>query len=1586
LAPPILLLLWATTYLRAVWILLLAPGVPIEASWTSPSGVVKFRAESFIVDPDSGMTRLKRVRIVSPNGMTLASAETLSFVGLNPLKLETSSLRVHVDQGVLNLVREANGQLEVQSLLPKGPSKPAPFPYSISIGSLAIHYVDFGSKRSKAGGPWSQDANLVQLNLAGSEHETVGASGIDVAGVGAASLTFRSGTHGEIGFQLNSAGLELSHLAEEFAPKGAAGAWRQFLPSQLAGLKVAGPLVAVIVPHEPIRAFAELKGELSKASWSQASNLPPVDSAQFKGYGTETGLSVSVALRTSGAQGSASGILAWGNGLSKGTAMAGVLGRGSSEVSVSSTASLPFQVRKWIPKGVTAQALALKGDYDFTSGSLTLADHLTASHLSSGNDVIDQVQANVLVDVNKKGNSVVVGLNQARFGKAPLHGRVEVRSGPFGERGQNPLVLRGAVEASTDEATQVLHRFTGWDPKTLGQIDGHLRVVALLGGNLDKPTGLFQGSSSGGFTLPKTRRLAVDSLFSRGSFSGLTINFDRVVAKTDGGTVLGEGLLDVGKHALGFTLDGRGLDLKQFAPEVRGLGSLAGRLEGPWNGPSFKGVAEAYDAEFQGENVAILRTDLNADPKEVLAENLQAVAGSAVIEGWLSMGFKNQDLDGAISAPDLQLADLFGENVDGAVNFKTQRIGGTLKEPEVVARAVASNLVLGNVPATFGIANFHLTGSKVAVTGGGLSVLGGSLTGQGNYDLSNQSGHFAISARNLGLDQTAAALNRGTATRLEGRIGGDLTLNVKSDLVQAEAKGQLASVLLNGSELGNGVWSLDLSAAHPAPAPSVPNKAQTFTPIDPDPELLGTLALKSSEDSDPYKDWLDHLKVKGSAQVGHESTFLSLESMQYSGETRNLTGELLASGVSIHDAIGAAMPYLTDMPDDLRARLSSADGTLLANAVLSGSLDHPDLKVSKMEAERLRLNGVALGQFKAVGEANDSSWHLQQFAYVDGPSLANLTASKEVGGALIGDAEFSQFDLDKITRAWPTIPHLAGTASASFSVGGTDTSPVLRGSLNAIGLQAAAGFDTFGLDLNTIKIQDGEASLQGDVNGLGFIGRFTASAPLRYPLKDWGATPVKGALILDSRSLASLEGLPGNFDPSRLSGTLAGQLNLEGTLAEPQASGDLAVQAQRLGFRVPFETRANEWVALKTELLDTSATVHLSQNVLSLDLQSKSSAGGGLSLSGTAKIPPLGDLLSNGNGAASVSAGQRVLDTIVQSTLKLNQFRFEENNRIITAKGTTDGALDLNGPLSGPILAGKITLDRASSGLPNLVTKEGGSGAESVDPKFNVEVRLVSPAHISTSLANFDVTGLMRLNGSLSQPDVRAGLTLTNGNLQLPGAKVALLPGGRIIGTFGVEPDGIARAHLNVDLVGESHVLSIRSFDEADPYDVTLNIRGDLLDPDRIDFATTSIPPGLDKNEILGLLGRTDILTALGANDPTGNGRDRLQNAITSYALPTLANPLTSGIASGLQLDYLNLEFNALNQTILFAGKTLKYGFSLYAQKQISSPTPGYSSLYDYRINYRPPVNRIVPRRISFFIGTDQQRPWKFGIAYSFRF
>ncbi len=287
--------------------------------------------------------------------------------------------------------------------------------------------------------------------------------------------------------------------------------------------------------------------------------------------------------------------------------------------------------------------------------------------------------------------------------------------------------------------------------------------------------------------------------------------------------------------------------------------------------------------------------------------------------------------------------------------------------------------------------------------------------------------------------------------------------------------------------------------------------------------------------------------------------------------------------------------------------------------------------------------------------------------------------------------------------------------------------------------------------------------------------------------------------------------------------------------------------------------------------------------------------------------------------------------------------------------------------------------------VPSISSQPGTSSTPIVDPRFNIDVNLVKPGHITTSLAAIDLSGHGHIGGSLSEPDASATLAVVKGDLRLPGGQVHLEPGGTVRPTYQADASGTPVAHVMVDLLGTGHVTAVRNGDLAERYDIHLDVMGDLLLPDQVVFSATSDPPDLTQDQILALLGRTDLLTALGSGGSYSQGERSFQTAAFGYAIPSLLDPLTAKLAADLGLDYISVEYNALDQTSLLAAKTLGHGFSIQARRQISEATFGFPLSYDYRLVYQLPLGSRLVRRFSLFFGRDELTEWKLGFQYGQR-
>jgi hypothetical protein len=169
-------------------------------------------------------------------------------------------------------------------------------------------------------------------------------------------------------------------------------------------------------------------------------------------------------------------------------------------------------------------------------------------------------------------------------------------------------------------------------------------------------------------------------------------------------------------------------------------------------------------------------------------------------------------------------------------------------------------------------------------------------------------------------------------------------------------------------------------------------------------------------------------------------------------------------------------------------------------------------------------------------------------------------------------------------------------------------------------------------------------------------------------------------------------------------------------------------------------------------------------------------------------------------------------------------------------------------------------------------------------------------------------------------------------------------------------------------------------------YDVDLFITGDLLSDQPINIRAETTPGDLSTQQVLRLLGQADLLESLTASVKTSLGDQTVQQAIGTFILPSLFDPFTEELARQLGLDYLALEYNALEQTTINAAKTLGRGLTLQFRRQLFEPPAGTRQRYDLRLTYRIPSRHRLLSRTTLSLGLDQDRPWRIGLEFTTRF
>ncbi|MER3496472.1 MAG: hypothetical protein C4320_06620, partial [Armatimonadota bacterium] len=200
-------------------------------------------------------------------------------------------------------------------------------------------------------------------------------------------------------------------------------------------------------------------------------------------------------------------------------------------------------------------------------------------------------------------------------------------------------------------------------------------------------------------------------------------------------------------------------------------------------------------------------------------------------------------------------------------------------------------------------------------------------------------------------------------------------------------------------------------------------------------------------------------------------------------------------------------------------------------------------------------------------------------------------------------------------------------------------------------------------------------------------------------------------------------------------------------------------------------------------------------------------------------------------------------------------------------------------------------------------------------------------------------------------------------------------------------------ARLDTALTGRTQITALRGGAttagsgpaETERYDITLDVKGDLLATNGLQLNARSDPPDLSQDRILRLLGQTDIVTGFLNTRDQRALETQLRSALTGIAVPSFFSGFTDAIARELGFDYLTVDYNAYDQASLTFARTLGRGLTLSGRRQVSPPQPGLPQRYDVRLSYRPGRGGGYLRSIAVSIGSDELRPYKLSLDYGVR-
>lgn len=1130
---------------------------------------------------------------------------------------------------------------------------------------------------------------------------------------------------------------------------------------------------------------------------------------------------------------------------------------------------------------------------------------------------------------NPTGNFVVVGdqagvdLKSGTWQSTAIQGQILVSKGE----------LSGTVKTGTINIQKISEKYG------VKGFSGNAKVAAVVGGNINKPKVVWQASGNA-ISSATGSRINLGKFAANGQVIGDLVKIDRLQFEGENGIGVGTGTVNAKNQAYNFDIRGRQIPISTFTAEATGIANFGGQISGKGSQYKAEGLLEIFHATTEsGATLAYGSANIFGTPDLIRANDLIAFDDlGARLQGWLALEPSTSSLSGILRGNGIDLESYTDSGVTGSARFSNGIVSGTLQKPGFSAEVAASSIVAGAVRFPRASAKAILNGTQLELLDLVADVSPGTITGSALFDLATLEGTFEVKVADLDVETLVAQVAE--TAKVEGKVSeGEFTGRIVAGKVdQAEGFLQIGGFKLNDSLVGSGRINA--------------SKEKGFWAAD--------------------------------AAIGYDSQYLELALDRFDEETGDVKGQVTAGNIEIQQLYAAFKRYTTpqngkpaqvELSPEAKDFLPYLRGSVSALADISGNSKTPLVELKTFDITKFFVAENPLGDqpvpknsatFHAEGQLDpEGNFGLTGFARNFEPSwLSRLNKSL---GNLEGMATIDAFqikggkeDLSATVSAGYAEYELVGADQIATLGGAPEVTRKLKRSVDLVA-----------------NLANEEWAIDGGYQAEGFTGGIEALIPFNkdFAIPDDKELSAKVAIgPVDATNPAAFgrplrdlrEYFPG-LDLNRSNGVLTANLTAKGF------KDNLNIQGSAQLLPEPGK---------EAPILAFNGDGHLFQpEGLRLDINNE-----GLRLYGQIRNSEGGELLLNdlayraGNFQDVLAEGMKgILNRPVSGSLAFNAFKFRYNDKTAgPIESTIDGNIAIEALLAAPKISGNILLSNANIAIPTFPETTAAASEPLVNPSFDISVSSANPMRFRAGTGDFKISGLSKITGDLINPSADALMVVDQGTIRLPNARISIDEGGTIAIVY--RSNGTARADLQMS--GRTQITAAGPSGAA-RYDINLDITGNLLQDGDLRLRATSDPPDLSEGQILALLGQRQLVEGFTLNEDPAK---QIQAALFQVAVPYLATTLTDRLASSIGLDYLSLDYDPFDQLTLSAAVQMGRHLTLSARRQLSSPVVGIPPKFDIRLSYRPPFGGKTLRRLSFSIGSDQDRPWKFGIEYGIRF
>jgi autotransporter translocation and assembly factor TamB len=1194
--------------------------------------------------------------------------------------------------------------------------------------------------------------------------------------------------------------------------------------------------------------------------------------------------------------------------------MAGTVGLKSATIHLSGTgssinlAAIP-QVRGRIARGTASGTFNL----NYTHGLRSAALHADVTSLRSGAVDLPQVQvtaaftdsAGAQINATSPSGTISGEPVNALSLSGQIHGNTLHVQSASGNVAGGTVTASGIVSLAGDMNLDVnakrLDLASALAPLGFSGVSGTADVSGALGGTVGKPNITARVSATKGVI----KGLAYDSVSAQMTADSNHLILTNADFKQGTTSVSSQGRIQVSRNApVSFDtyITASNVDVGKLATEMgyskvlEGTASGSVTVVGRFPNVQASGSAEIVNGKVSSIPFDSARVQLQSSGGRTLVteftatRNNMSVSGNGYIEknGGLSANLTASNLDLSLLNP---LTEPYAD-LSGSLSFAGS-VSGAIENPTVSGNVASENLTINKRNFTSLTAPISWNGSAIQLTNASL------ISPTGQWRLAD----IQYNPR----DHTFATQGSISSESITGMV--DMLSN--SQIVQTAQGAKLEEFL--GTMPSPFTGSLDAS----------------FNLIGGPASVSGTARLSANN-------------------VHMGSSTLSNLTLQLTTPTRN-RNEVSLTAVGAGVNISAQSNFIKEEPTDFTATISNSRlpdlVSLLENAPALGMFDfgirlvnaarsiptpiegvfNANVSMSEIETRRsgritlngqnISLEGTKIGQVTADAGLSGQTFTINNFDISPPNGHATLHGTIGIGGLI--DLTGSGTGLP-LALAQPFIkgPSISGNVDFTLLASGQISNPAVEASINASNVRYN-NHEIDGISVPDITIAANRISAhtititdRGSVLTASGSAPFVWSAPFIPPDQ-----PLNAHVTLNDQDLALALSVTSGVKQAR--GILSSSVDIEGTINDPELSGNLSLQN---GF-LRLDHMGNDFTNLNIAATFKDAAIILDS------FTGASSQGGSFDASGNIS------LASSESGAVAA--------IFILNSLVLDETGLVGGGEHIRATGT--GQLTASNTLAAPLVQGALVVRDADVTVPGTTITTSLQAPElPINPSLDITLNLTQNVHIQRGGLAALIDGPVTVTGTAGHPVASGTVAVVTGRIKYANTSLELTPGST--SSFVLRP-GLPIV-MSVDAQAKSRIVAANPLTGRPVrYVITLFISGPIGD---LKLDAISSPPGLSRSDAIQVLFGGVALAELTVGKPFQQVfQDQIGGLLLGYAIPGVFQPLELGPLTLAVEPGITVPLTVSASTSLTDKLTLTYSQSLAGGLALSSVGVSYA-ISDY--------------------------------------